>query len=129
MSQAIILFAHGARDPEWAQPFERLRAALLALTPGMKVELAYLELMQPDLAAAVDALAAAGATAISVVPVFMAQGGHLKRDLPQRVEQARAKHPAIGFSLQPAIGEAQAIIDAMAAHIAAQAQTPPGQRG
>ena len=126
MSQAIILFAHGARDPEWAQPFERLRAALRSLAPGGKVELAYLELMQPDLAAAVDALAAGGATAISVVPVFMAQGGHLKRDLPQRIQEVQGRYPAIRFSLQPAIGEAQAVIDAMAAHIAAQAQIPPG---
>jgi len=121
MSQAIILFAHGARDPEWALPFERLRAALAALSPATMVELAYLELMQPDLAAAVDALAARGATAISVAPIFMAQGGHLKRDLPRRIDEVRARHPQIRFSLQPAVGEAQAIIDAMAAHIAAQA--------
>jgi sirohydrochlorin cobaltochelatase len=129
MTQAIILFAHGARDPEWAQPFERLRAALRSLTPGVKVELAYLELMQPDLAATVDTLAAGGATAISVVPVFMAQGGHLKRDLPQRIGEVQGRHPAIRFSLQPAIGEAQAIIDAMAAHIAAQAKKDSGQCG
>ncbi|MDB5804591.1 MAG: cobalamin biosynthesis protein CbiX [Betaproteobacteria bacterium] len=121
MSQAIILFAHGARDPEWAQPFERLRAALAASNPSVMVELAYLELMQPDLAAAAAALAARGATAISVAPVFMAQGGHLKRDLPQRVDEVRATHPQIRFSLQPAVGEAHAVIDAMATHIAAQA--------
>lgn len=122
MPPAILLFAHGARDPEWARPFERLRDALRALLPGAAVELAYLELMQPDLATAVDALAAQGATAISVAPVFMAQGGHLKRDLPQRVEEVRARHPQLRISLQGAVGEAQAIIDAMARHIAAQAQ-------
>jgi sirohydrochlorin cobaltochelatase len=121
MSQAILLFAHGARDPEWAQPFQRLRAALLARTPGAMVELAYLELMQPDLAVAMDALASRGATAVSVVPVFMAQGGHLKRDLPQRIAEVSARHPGLRIALQPAIGEAQAVIEAMAAHIAAQA--------
>ncbi|HEY4375047.1 MAG TPA: CbiX/SirB N-terminal domain-containing protein [Burkholderiales bacterium] len=123
MTQAIILFAHGARDPEWAQPFERLRDALRARSPGAVVELAYLELMQPDLATAVDALAARGVTAISVAPVFMAQGGHLKRDLPQRVEAVRAKHAGLRITLQPAVGEAQAVIDAMASHIAARAES------
>ena len=121
MTQAILLFAHGARDPEWAQPFERLRVALLARTPGAMVELAYLELMQPDLAAAVDDLASRGASAVSVVPVFMAQGGHLKRDLPQRIDAVRARHPGLRISLQLAIGEAQTVIEAMAAHIAAHA--------
>lgn len=118
--KAVILFAHGARDPEWARPFERLRDALLAASPGLVVELAYLELMQPDLAAAVAGLAARGATSISVAPVFMAQGGHLKRDLPAKVDEVRAKHPGIALTLQPAIGEAQAVIDAMARQIASQ---------
>jgi len=118
MSKAVILFAHGARDPEWARPFERLRTALLARAPDLAVELAYLEMMQPDLKAAVDSLAARGASAISIVPVFMAQGGHLKRDLPLQIVQVREHHPTIAFSLQPAIGEAQAMIDAMALYIA-----------
>jgi sirohydrochlorin cobaltochelatase len=121
---SIILFAHGARDPQWAEPFERLRATLLNLAPNTDVELAYLELMQPDLLGATAALAARGATAISVVPVFMAQGGHLKRDLPLKIEEVRAVHPAIRFSLQPAIGESQAVLDAMARHIAATALQP-----
>jgi sirohydrochlorin cobaltochelatase len=114
---AIILFAHGARDPEWAEPFKRLRAALLCLEPDRPVELAFLELMQPDLAGAAAALAARGIADIEVVPVFMARGGHLKRDLPERIEQARAAHPGISFTLRPAVGEAQAVIDAMAHHI------------
>jgi sirohydrochlorin cobaltochelatase len=78
--------------------------------------------MQPDLKEASARLVARGAESISVVPVFMAQGGHLKRDLPQRVEEARALHPRVRFTLQPAIGEAQAVIDAMARHIAGLGQ-------
>jgi sirohydrochlorin cobaltochelatase len=118
MTRAIILFAHGARDPEWARPFERLRETLLTLAPDSDVELAYLELMQPDLKEAAGRLVTRGATRIDVVPVFMAQGGHLKRDLPLRVEEARALHPLVGFNLRPAIGETQAVIEAMAKHIA-----------
>jgi sirohydrochlorin cobaltochelatase len=33
-SQSLILFAHGARDPAWAAPFERLRALTQAAMPG-----------------------------------------------------------------------------------------------
>ena len=42
MTRSIILFAHGARDPEWARPFERLRASLVARSPSTPVALAYL---------------------------------------------------------------------------------------
>jgi len=117
MGRAIILFAHGARDPEWARPFERLREVLLQQVPGSDVELAYLELMQPDLMEAAGRLVARGAKTISVAPVFMAQGGHLKRDLPQRVEAARAQYPGVSFELQAAIGESPAVLEAMAREI------------
>ncbi len=119
MTRSIILFAHGARDPEWARPFERLRASLVARSPSTPVALAYLEFMQPDLAGAVTAQAAAGATSIDIVPVFMAQGAHLKRDLPKLLEGLGASHPAVTFRLQPPVGEAQAVLDAIASHIEA----------
>ncbi|MBL8385309.1 MAG: CbiX/SirB N-terminal domain-containing protein [Burkholderiales bacterium] len=118
MSTAIILFAHGARDPEWARPFERLRDAVAARAPGAQVRLAFLEFMSPDLDGAIAAAVAAGATALDVVPVFMAQGGHLKRDLPRMLDAARARHPALRLTLRGAVGEADAVIEAMARHIA-----------
>jgi sirohydrochlorin ferrochelatase len=30
LKPALILFAHGSRDAQWAQPFEALRATLAA---------------------------------------------------------------------------------------------------
>ena len=116
--QALILFAHGARDPEWSQPFERLREAVSARIPNTKVIIAYLEFMQPTLPDAISKLASEGATTIDIVPAFMAQGGHLKRDLPTLVDAARTRHPGMTLTLRPALGEAPAVIEAMAAHIA-----------
>ena len=46
---ALILFAHGARDPEWANPMRRIRAAVMQQAPAMRVELAFLEFMSPNL--------------------------------------------------------------------------------
>ena len=118
--QALILFAHGARDPEWSQPFERLREAVATKCPNTKVIIAYLEFMHPNLPDAISMLTAEGATTIDIVPAFMAQGGHLKRDLPILVDAARTHHPGATLTLHPALGEASNVIDAMAAHIAAE---------
>lgn len=117
-AHAIILFAHGARDPEWSRPFEALRHRVAALLPQCRVELAFLELTQPDLPSAVAALAGHGSTDITVVPVFLAQGGHVKRDLPGIVEGLRVAHPEISIEVLPAIGEQPAVIEAIAASIA-----------
>ena len=43
-------------------------------------------------------------TSITVVPLFMAQGGHLKKDLP-RILDALGRAPRGGTELLPAIGD------------------------
>ena len=119
MKAGIVLFAHGSRDPQWARPFEALAATLSRKFDG-PVKLAYLELMQPSLEAAVDALAAAGVAAIRIVPVFLGPGGHVKEDLPKLVARARERHPKIMLHLEAPIGEQHAIIEAIATAIAAR---------
>ncbi|WP_321792367.1 CbiX/SirB N-terminal domain-containing protein [Caballeronia sp. J97] len=111
----IILFGHGARDPRWKEPFERLAVKLRGLH-GEPVALAFLELMSPDLPAAVAQQAATGCDAITVVPVFFGQGGHVRRDLPEIVEKCRAAHPDVAISCATAVGEDDAVLDAVAGY-------------
>ncbi|HVE08734.1 MAG TPA: CbiX/SirB N-terminal domain-containing protein [Paraburkholderia sp.] len=114
-TDGIVLFAHGARDARWAEPFERLAQRLRALRgDGAPVSLAYLELMSPDLPTAVAGQVAAGCTAVTVVPVFFGQGGHIRRDLPLIVEQCRAAHPGIEIRCATPVGEDDAVLDAIA---------------
>lgn len=109
-----MLFAHGSREPGWALPFERL-AQMLA--EENRVALAFLELMRPSLPEAIAALAREGATAVRVVPVFLAAGGHVKRDLPRLVAEARAAHPSLHIEVDAPIGEQPAVLQAIAAAI------------
>jgi sirohydrochlorin cobaltochelatase len=114
MSKGIILFGHGARNPDWAQPFHRIRAAILEKQPDVPVELAFLELMAPTLDQAIDTLAARGVRTISIVPIFMAAGGHIKKDLPAQAAAALDRHPGLEVSIAAPVGEADYVIDAMA---------------
>ena len=113
---ALVLFAHGARDPRWAQPFQRLQAIARERLPDAQVELAFLELMEPRLPAVVTRLAEEGCTQVSVVPVFLGQGGHVLRDLPPMVEELRAAHPGVAITVSEAVGENAAVLDAIAAY-------------
>jgi sirohydrochlorin cobaltochelatase len=112
--QALILFAHGARAATWAAPFERLRDLTRARRPDVRVELAFLELMEPRLPAMVAALAAEGICQVTVVPVFLGQGGHVLRDLPLMVDQLRSDHPQVTFTVVGAAGEDPAVLNALA---------------
>lgn len=116
MKKAVILFGHGARNPEWAQPFHRIRAAMAVTAPEVPVALAFLELMRPSLDEAVDQLVAAGIDEISVVPIFMAGGSHVKKDLPRMAADAMDRHSGLTIGIAPPVGEAEPVIAAMAAY-------------
>ncbi|HJW24103.1 MAG TPA: CbiX/SirB N-terminal domain-containing protein [Rhodocyclaceae bacterium] len=114
MAVALILFAHGARDPAWAEPVRRVQAAIRAIDPRVRVEAAFLELMTPSLADCGAALAAEGFERVVVLPMFIAQSGHLKRDVPEILAVLQARFPAVRFELAQAVGENEAMIRAMA---------------
>jgi sirohydrochlorin cobaltochelatase len=117
MKRALVLFAHGARSQTWAAPFEHLQAQvqaqLQAREPELRVVLAFLELMSPRLPEAVETLAGDGVDDITIVPVFLGQGGHLLRDLPQLADGIRAAHPGLRLQIAGAIGEDPAVQAAM----------------
>ncbi len=113
MTRSLILFAHGARAASWAAPFERLRDLTQARMPQVPVSLAFLELMEPRLPAHVAELAASGVTGVTIVPVFLGQGGHLLRDLPQMVDQLRSELPQLSIAVAGAVGEDPDVIRAM----------------
>jgi sirohydrochlorin cobaltochelatase len=114
MSRAgIILFAHGARDPEWARPFQRIRSLLEQRAPQTPVELAFLESMRPSLEEAMSTLGRRGAERVTLVPLFMAQGSHLRNDLPQLVRRAAASNPGLSVRIAPAVGDVAELLAAI----------------
>ncbi|WP_144158748.1 sirohydrochlorin chelatase [Paraburkholderia sp. BCC1885] len=110
----IVLFGHGARDSRWAEPFQRL-AEKLRVSHGAAgpVSLAFLELMTPDLPTAVAEQVALGCSAVTVVPVFFGQGGHVRRDLPAVLDVCRDAHPGVSIRCATAVGEDDGVLDAV----------------
>ena len=123
MNTALVLFAHGARDPEWSAPFRRIQADVAARCPGTTVELAYLEAMTPALPEVLQRLAASGHGRILIAPLFMAQGGHLKYDLPRLLDGLRRQHPALVFDVLPPVGEVERVLNAMSDWLASVVET------
>jgi sirohydrochlorin cobaltochelatase len=101
----IILFAHGSRDPLWRQPFEAVARQIREKATHVPVRCAYLELNAPDLACAAKELIQLGVTRVRVTPLFLGTGKHAREDLPQRMVQLCAQHPAVSFELRQAVGE------------------------
>ena len=118
---ALLLFAHGSSDPGWAAPFVSLKAAIEARQPGRIVELAFLERMQPSFEEMVTTLHMRGIQEITVAPIFLAIGGHMRKDLPKLIEDTRLR-TGIDFKVLPALGEVDVLIAAIAPWVTDAAQ-------
>jgi sirohydrochlorin cobaltochelatase len=111
--KAIILFGHGARDARWREPFDRLAELWRAQHAQTPVELAFLEMMQPCLSEAIGKLISLGASQITIIPVFFGQGGHMRNDFPALLEDCRTQYPGVTLSATPAVGEDEAVLQAI----------------
>jgi sirohydrochlorin cobaltochelatase len=128
VTRGLLLFAHGARDPRWSQPFEAVAAQVQGADATLAVELAYLEYMAPTLREAGERLAARGCSRVDVVPLFLGAGGHVRQDLPALLGELAALHPQTQWRLRPAVGETPSVIAAMARAALDWVEAPPAPR-
>lgn len=122
---AIVLFAHGARDPRWADPLRRVAERIRSQQPGLAVELAFLELMSPDLASVAENLHGQGVEELRILPVFLGGSGHVLRDLPPLVSACQARFPTLRIRVGESVGQQDAVIRAIA-DVALDSRNFPG---
>ena len=91
---AIVLFAHGSKVPEANAVIARL-AEEVSRRSGFPAYSAFLEMVQPDLSAAVQRAAREGAARVILVPCFLTMGVHVREDLPRLVQQQREACPGV----------------------------------
>jgi sirohydrochlorin cobaltochelatase len=121
--RAVIVFAHGSRDPLWRLPVEAVAQAIATRQPDVSARCAYLELCGPSLPQAAAELVAAGATDIRVLPLFFGMGKHAREDLPELMEALRLAHPEARFQRLPTAGENAKLL-AVLADMALEDATP-----
>ena len=125
---ALLLAAHGTRDQAGVDAFAALaeRVGKLAAADGTRVAGGFIELSAPALREAVADLAAASPGPMVAVPLMLSAAGHAKGDIPAALARERTRHPAVRFTYARPLGPHPALIDLLAARIAAVAgDTPP----
>jgi sirohydrochlorin cobaltochelatase len=105
MNTAIVLLAHGSRDPLWRGPIDAVADEIRRQSPGSTVCCAFLELSEPGLSQAVEALHAQGVQEVRVVPMFLGMGRHAREDLPQQIAALRSQYPSLALEVQAPVGE------------------------
>jgi sirohydrochlorin ferrochelatase len=113
LKTGIAIFAHGSSVAS-ANEAVRAVANQVARQGGFElVEAAFLEQGAPDLAEAVERLAARGASRILVVPYFLTLGLHLQRDLPRIVADIARIQPGVEIRVTPPLDGHPAMTQAL----------------
>lgn len=110
LATKTILLAHGSSDPSWSAAFVTLASPTLSEISD--TALAYMELSEPSLEAEVQRAKAEGYACVQVLPLFLAKGRHLKKDVPAMLADYQAKYE-IETSLLNPIGEHPLIASAI----------------
>ncbi|GHB34299.1 hypothetical protein GCM10010377_26370 [Streptomyces viridiviolaceus] len=85
---ALVVVAHGSRDPRALSTVRALLDRVRELRPGLPVHLGHIELNEPLLP---DTLAGLGDTEAVLVPLLLSRGHHVKRDIPEMAAAAPAR--------------------------------------
>lgn len=101
-SSRIILLAHGSSDKRWCETFEALAEPTLGAINNSRI--AYMELAEPSLNEIVHEAVGEGTNDFTVVPLFLAAGRHLRKDVPAMID-ALEKSTGASIRLAPPIGE------------------------
>jgi sirohydrochlorin ferrochelatase len=113
MSTAVILFAHGSRIESANQAVRKVAADLARAGGFPVVAAAFLELGQPDLAAAVASVVETGAGRVIVIPYFLTLGTHLERDLPRLIAGIAVTYQNLDISVTPPLDGHPALVEAL----------------
>ncbi|MFD8272852.1 sirohydrochlorin chelatase [Streptomyces flaveolus] len=109
---ALVVVAHGSRDPRALSTVRALLDRVRALRPALPVHLGHIELNAPLLP---DTLAALGDGEAVLVPLLLSRGYHVERDIPDmaavspartRVAAPLGPHPLLVDALHDRLTEA-----------------------
>jgi cobalt/nickel transport system ATP-binding protein len=113
----MLVVGHGSRDADGVDEFWALASTIRAAAGDLPTGFGFIEMASPTVDEAIDDLVAGGATEIVSVPLVLLAAGHLKNDGPAALARARARHPAVHFSLARDLGIVPHVLDVVADRI------------
>lgn len=114
LSNSLILICHGSRRESWRAPFEAFLGRISKMKSPEQLYLCYMEIAEPTLADVAQLMLDRGQTSATVLPLFMASGGHVDHDITAQIDEVLAQFPSLQLQLVGAIGEHPDVLAVMA---------------
>jgi sirohydrochlorin ferrochelatase len=101
---SLLLIGHGSRSAAGVDEYWQFADVLRGTAPGLEVGCGFIELAEPDLDTAIDALVSRGISSVGAVPLVLLGAGHMKNDGPAALERGRRRHPRVRFRYGRSLG-------------------------
>ncbi|MEV7595441.1 sirohydrochlorin chelatase [Streptomyces sp. NPDC089922] len=124
MAPALLVIAHGSRDPRHAATVHTLTRRARALRPGLRVETAYLDFNAPRVEQVLSALYADGVREVVALPLLLTRAFHAKADVPAVLSEALPRLPGLSVSVADVLGPSPLLVDALERRLAEAGVTP-----
>lgn len=104
MKTAILIMAHGSRIAEANDAAREVAKMVQEMTGFEIIEVSFRELHEPTIQQGIDICVAKGAERILLMPYFLFMGAHVQHDLPEEIEEAKKRHPALIMEMGSHLG-------------------------
>lgn len=121
---SLVLAAHGTRDSAGIAELERLASLVSVRLPGVSVRIGYVDVLGPSVASVLSLVDGP----VTLVPLFLASGYHVRSDIPAAVAEAARDDITVTPPLGPDPMLIEVAVDrlrAAGAHLAGPAVAHP----
>lgn len=110
---ALLVIAHGSRDPRHAATVGALCARVAALRPDVRVEVGYLDFNAPSVPQVLERLDAEGVREVVALPLLLGRAFHAKSDIPAVLREAGARLPRLAVQHADVLGPSPLLVAAL----------------
>ncbi|MFD9335185.1 sirohydrochlorin chelatase [Streptomyces sp. NPDC060028] len=118
MSRALLVIAHGSRDPRHAATVHALVGRARALRPGLRVETAFLDFDTPTVGQVLSSLHRSGVREAVALPLLLTRAFHAKSDVPAVLAESAARLPGLSVTVADVLGPSPLLISALERRLA-----------
>ena len=104
MKQALLVVDHGSKRQEANDMLECVAGGIRALSPGLIVHYAHMELAEPNIPQGFERCVKDGADEVIVHPYMLSPGRHATKDIPNMVAECAANYPGVRFRVTEPLG-------------------------
>lgn len=110
---ALVILAHGSRDPRSAATVHALADHLRELRDDLRIETSFLDHCPPSPFQVFEKLIADGVEEAVVVPLLLSGAYHARVDVPAVIDEARNRYPDLKVLASDVLGYDESLLDVL----------------